>query len=42
MNRLWALLLLAVVALALVFYFTRSRLDVEPHAAEEIEKAKHR
>ena len=43
MNRLSMLLLVVAAAvLLLLFIASRSHLNVEPHAAEEIEKAKHR
>jgi len=43
-NTLLGLLLLAVLLLGILFYRSRSgsNLNVEPHASEEIEKAKQR
>jgi hypothetical protein len=42
-KLLWLLLAVAILGCALYWYeASKNRLEIEPHAAEEIEKAKRR
>jgi hypothetical protein len=42
-KLLWAIVALALLCCAVYWYeASRNRLDIDPHAAEEIEKAKRR